>query len=82
MDIVEGDEHGLFTRQLSKDAEKTSRDSARLWIGFRLGEEERALERTSLRTRQARQHVCGARLEEIGERRMRQLRLGRHRLRR
>ena len=81
MNIVEGDEHGLLTRQLSKDAEKTSRDSARLWIGFRLGEEERALERTSLRTRQA-GNTSAAHGSRRSERRMRQLRLGRHRLRR
>jgi hypothetical protein len=83
MDIVERDEHGLFARQLSEDAEESSRDGARLrWISLRLGEEERALERASLRTRQAWQHLGDARLEEIGERRMRQLRLRRHGLRR
>ena len=82
MDIVERDEHGLFTRQFPKDAEESSRDGARLWIGLRLDEEERALERASLRTRQTGQHLGDTRLEEIGERRMRQLRLRRHGLRR
>jgi hypothetical protein len=44
---------------------------------LRLGEEECALERTSLRTRQAWHHLGDAGLEEIGERRMRQVRLRR-----
>jgi hypothetical protein len=52
-----------------------------LWIGLRLDEEERALERASLRTWQAGQQCSDARFEEIGERRMRELRLRRHRLR-
>jgi hypothetical protein len=82
VDIVEGDEHGLFTAQLSKDAEETGRDRARLWVRFRLGQEERALKRTSLRTRQARQDISNARFEEVGETRMRQLRLRGYRLRR
>ena len=83
MDIVECDEHGLFTRQLAEDAEESGRDGARLrWISLRLGEKERALERASLWTRQAGQHLGHAWLEEIGERRMRQLRLRRHGLRR
>jgi hypothetical protein len=83
MDIFERDEHGLFTRQLSEDAEETSRDGARLrWISLRLGEEECALERASLRTRQAGQQLGDAWLEEISERRMRQIGLCRHGLRR
>ena len=82
VDIIERDKHGLFTRQFPKDAEESSRDGARLWIGLRLDEEERALERASLRTWQAGQHLGDARFEEIGERRMRELRLRRHRLRR
>jgi hypothetical protein len=82
VDIVERDKHGLFTRQFPQDAEESSRNGARLWIGLRLDEKERSLERASLRPRQSGQHIGDARLEEIGERRMRQLRLGRHRLRR
>ena len=82
MDVLERDEHGLLARERAEDAEESGRDRARLWIGPRLGEEERGLERATLRTRQAGQHVGDARLEEIGERRVRELRLRRDRLRR
>jgi hypothetical protein len=82
VDIVKRHKHGLFTRQFPQDAEESSRNGAWLWIGLRLDEEERSLERATLRSGQSGQHVGDARLEEIGEGRMRQLRLRRHRLRR
>ena len=79
MDVVEGDEHGLLARERSEDAEEAGRDRARLRRGvLRLGEEERPLERALLRTRQVGQDVGDAQLEEIGERRVRELRLRGH----